>query len=297
MDHRDRRHAVVVGFDDSAGSRHAVQWAAAEASARERALVIVHALDLHPAAGAHVRQPVLDPVDRPRRETAIRALSPLVTETRRSAPDLDVVATLSDTDATTAISDITAELDGALIVVGSSGHSALPRMLIGSTAADLVHAARQITVIVRGNENSATDGPVLVGVDGTDFTAKLFDFAFQHAAAHGNTVHAIHALGARWLGLVGPAFNPDRRAAPPGAATAEFARRHLDERRKRYPDVPATFDVVDDRPAQALVDRSDMASLVVVGNRRHGPIRRTVFGSVSHALLYHAKCPVAVVPS
>ncbi|MHA6794246.1 universal stress protein [Pseudonocardia bannensis] len=50
-----------------------------------------------------------------------------------------------------------------------------------------------------------------------------------------------------------------------------------------------------DRPAQTLLDEAAGAALLVVG--RHGRARggEALLGSVSHAVLHYARCPVAVV--
>lgn len=48
-------------------------------------------------------------------------------------------------------------------------------------------------------------------------------------------------------------------------------------------------------PANALVEASSDASLVVVGNRGHHQLVETMLGSVGHAVSAHAACPVVVV--
>lgn len=63
----------------------------------------------------------------------------------------------------------------------------------------------------------------------------------------------------------------------------------------KYPDVDVSRRIVRDRPAAALVDESGRAQLVVVGSRGRGGFRGLLLGSVSQALLHHARCPVAVV--
>jgi nucleotide-binding universal stress UspA family protein len=63
------------------------------------------------------------------------------------------------------------------------------------------------------------------------------------------------------------------------------------------PDVAATVRrrVVCDHPAQALVDASADADLLVVGARGLGRFKRLVLGSVSTACLHHSRCPVVIV--
>lgn len=70
------RKAVVVGFDHSELSRHAVRWAAREASSRRRPLLLVHMFTWPFEEATMVRLPgredMLEPLqDNLRRELAV----------------------------------------------------------------------------------------------------------------------------------------------------------------------------------------------------------------------------------
>ncbi|MBB5938404.1 nucleotide-binding universal stress UspA family protein [Streptomyces zagrosensis] len=66
--------------------------------------------------------------------------------------------------------------------------------------------------------------------------------------------------------------------------------------RERYPDVPVVAHVELGSAGRALLSAASTADLVVIGRRtRRSPVG-TRIGSVAHAVLHHAPCPVAVVP-
>jgi nucleotide-binding universal stress UspA family protein len=65
--------------------------------------------------------------------------------------------------------------------------------------------------------------------------------------------------------------------------------------RDRYPEVDVLEKSVLGNAAALLVDESAAAELLVVGSRGRGGFGGLLLGSVSHAALHHARCPVAVV--
>ena len=98
--------------------------------------------------------------------------------------------------------------------------------------------------------------------------------------------------------------------APPSAVGEEAgqARAALDELADRVTapavaaaeaaGVPVVVEVVDDKPAQALVaaaDRHD-AAVIVVGTWNDSPLRGALLGSVPHKLLQLSTRPVLCVP-
>ncbi|KAF6773775.1 hypothetical protein AHF37_06191 [Paragonimus kellicotti] len=59
-----------------------------------------------------------------------------------------------------------------------------------------------------------------------------------------------------------------------------------------------SFLYVDTKPGAALIQAADelKASVIVMGNRGMGVIRRTILGSVSDYVLHHSHMPVVIVP-
>lgn len=62
--------------------------------------------------------------------------------------------------------------------------------------------------------------------------------------------------------------------------------------------VPTVVEVVDDKPAQALVAAADEhdAAVIVVGTWNDSPLRGALLGSVPHKLLQLSRRPVLCVP-
>jgi nucleotide-binding universal stress UspA family protein len=94
-------------------------------------------------------------------------------------------------------------------------------------------------------------------------------------------------------------FEPVGASVVDWAAVASDEREVLAERMagwaERHPDVDAQQVVVPGRAAAELVRQSDAAQLVVVGSHGRGSLAGLFLGSVSHAVLHRARCPLAIV--
>jgi nucleotide-binding universal stress UspA family protein len=182
-----------------------------------------------------------------------------------------------------------------LVVLGDRGLGGFTGLLAGSVAVALATHAPCPVVVVRGPTPGApppSDGPVVVGIDGSPTSEAALAFAFEAADLRGVPLVAVHT----WTDYQ---MESTMTAVLEGDAIDADEHRLLAERLagwgEKYPDVPVQRLVTRYRPARTLVEQSAHAQLVVVGSRGRGGFVGMLLGSVSHALLHHAGCPVAVV--
>ncbi|MFE5565371.1 universal stress protein [Amycolatopsis japonica] len=292
--------AVVAGYDGSEEARKAVRWAAGEAAARGRRLVVAHVVgfppvpEAVPGGGAWPRPGFLEAGQETAQRHAEAMLGDIAQECRRAWPELTVSTRLLSGRAPDELAHAAENAD--LLVIGSSGLTALPRLLVGSTANELLHDYHRPIVVVRTGEepSSEGDGKVVVGVDGSETSREAIGFAYDFAARHGRALVALHVWSD--LPLEAMAVTPTEHDRE---LIEERGKPLLDEAlagyRERYPDVPVQRVIAVDRPAHALAEQAEGAALLVVGSHGRGPLRRALLGSVSRAMVHHAPCPVAVV--
>lgn len=282
---------VVVGVDGSASSLAAVEAAAAEARLREATLKVVHAF-VWPALHVPLGPSPLGPDDGGLRNEVETMVAQAVERARTVAPGIDVTSSVVSGEplATLEVQSRSAEL----VVVGSRGLGGFVGLLVGSTAVHLAAHGRCPVMVVR--EEPRTDGPVVLGVDGSLSAEAATDFAFAEADLRKAPLLALHA----WTPWNAPLPAPDEGpyAAAPGALAQDEERlvsEAIAGHRERFPDVPVTTEAVRGPTRETLIEASRSARLLVVGARGRGGFTGLLLGSVSQAMLHHAHCPVVVV--
>jgi nucleotide-binding universal stress UspA family protein len=180
-----------------------------------------------------------------------------------------------------------------LVVIGDRGLGGVTGLLVGSVAVALAARAECPVVVVRGEEPTIDPSlPVVVGVDGSPNSDAALAFAYEAAATRGVPLVAVHTW---WDLLVDPTMAPLLDWDAIETDEREVLAERLAGWGEKYPDVRVQRLVTRDRPAHALVRESSRAQLVVVGSRGLGGFSGLLLGSVSHAVLHRAHCPVAVV--
>jgi nucleotide-binding universal stress UspA family protein len=281
---------VLVAVDGSRSGWDALDWAAAEAAARQCELGVVHEfawpLCVDSFGVLHAR--VYDP-------DTVEAAEHLVLEAVRRAhlvaPDLGVRTHLQ---AGAPASGICPDAgDGALVVLGREqragafGRSMPQRVL--RRASDTVAVVGLSSPEVGSGRAVAR---VVVGIDDPRDSAPVLGFAFRAARRRGLGITVLHVWSPR-----GHSEFDALGDEPPGS---EFAkRRQLDAIMPGWSDVFPDVDVkrrlVRGPVGPALVAESDSAALLVIGSRSHGRRWRPTLGSISKAVARSARCPVVVV--
>ncbi|WP_067461249.1 universal stress protein [Actinomadura macra] len=276
---------VVVGYDGSHNSVQALDWAADEARARDLPVTVLHAWDVY--AGGPIAVPVIDV-----RAMAQETLNTGVEHLRKAAPDLEVHAALVRGPAAAELVRVgrTAEL----IVLGPRGLGGFVGLALGSVGAQVVAHASCPVVVVRGELHTrAEKGPdqIVVGVDGSPASRFALAMAFAEADARGCAVKAVIA----WDRISVTDLPPLVDEAGMRAAAERRLNNLMIPMREAHPGVEVTAGIVAGAPREVLMDAARTARLLVVGSRGLGGLRSLLLGSVSHALVHHAPCPVAVV--
>jgi nucleotide-binding universal stress UspA family protein len=275
---------VVVGLDGSAGGRAALRYGIAEAQRIGAALELVYAPEW----------PYLDSAAQwwAGREPATRPLADGYTEVRRTAPEVQVTATVVDGSAAEAL--VARSATAAAVVVGAHGSAGFPSLHLGATSVQVaLHGAGPVVVVPAGD--GIPDGPVVVGVDETEGASLALWYALRMANLRGTELVVVHA----WQP---PKPQWPYRVQPLPGSFEELQALHqqvvdaaLDRWRSAFPDVPVQHRLLPGEPAPTLLAASPRAGLLVVGAHgiatHHGPGA----GSVARSVLEKACCPVAIV--
>ncbi|GEC02690.1 universal stress protein [Streptomyces spinoverrucosus] len=284
---------LVVGVDGSNGSLHAVDWAVDEAVRHGLPLRLVYASLWERYEGV---APETSP-ERPSEQLlAEHIVGAAVERARQRNRDVKIATDTIPADAVSAL--LEEGRHAAALVTGSRGRGELRGLLLGSVGLAVSARAQCPVIVVRGDPAglAGTHGRILLGAGEPEACGEAVRFAFREAEARGCTLDVVRA----WRR---PAYEPPVHRA----AAQEPARQHEEQASAvldallagvtaDHPGVRTSRTTVEGSARRVLVHRSAAADLVILGSRhRSGPFGLQL-GRVSHTLLHHAACPVAVVP-
>ncbi|CAJ1508285.1 universal stress protein [[Mycobacterium] holstebronense] len=277
---------ILVGVDGSPSSVAAVDWAARDAALHNLPLILVHVL-ASPVVMTFPETPMPPGYTEWQRDQGERYLREAV-EIAEAAGAAQVTAETVVGSTVPMLVDMSRE--AVRLVVGSRGHGRMRRLLLGSVSSSLVRHAHCPVVVIHEDHLRPDTAPVVVGIDGSPVSEAATALAFEEASLRGVELIAVYAWHDTGL-LDFPGIDTAAMASEGELALAE----RLAGWRERYPDVTVRRVVVDDRPADQLVDQSQEAQLVVVGSHGRGGFTGMLLGSVSQAVVQSAHAPVVVV--
>lgn len=300
------RSRVVVGVDESDGSRAALRYALHAAAARNADLEVVSTFptDLYWADVT-----LLDATWLSQKRESTRERTRAFVDQVRSAPEF---ASFSATPVHVTIGAGAAAdellrqaVDAELLVVGSRGHGAVRSTLLGSVALHCAtHARCPVVVVHPPLRPDQGDRPrrIVVGIDGSNPSRAALDCALQEAARIDAEISAVVAYDVADYWTAG--MNEVVASGP--EQLLEQVLRHAKSEvdgilRSWQASSSAAVPTVTvlahpGTPTSVLLEEASGADLLVVGYGGRGEIRGMLLGSVALRTLIHATCPVMVVP-
>ncbi|MEW1636893.1 universal stress protein [Streptomyces sp. NPDC093801] len=285
---------IVAGLDGSGADAASADWAAEEAELRGAALDLLHVEDWPEYA------PFAVPLPEVRRQWTDDLLAGTRKRLEHAHPALAVRTHRIDGRP---VSDGLAEAaaDADLLVLGSRRLGAVAGFLVGSTGSDTLPRTETPVVLVRTDPDTGgtagrggDGGPVVLAVDLRSTCDRLIAFACEEAHRRSCPLVVVHGWSPPPVLAYAPALDPGVGQEIADGLEAGL-RDLLSPWRLKYPRLAVDSRAVIGQPAVQILEAAQGAALVVVGRR----IRRAALGAhigpITHAVMHHATCPVAVV--
>jgi nucleotide-binding universal stress UspA family protein len=134
---------------------------------------------------------------------------------------------------------------------------------------------------------------IIVGVDGSADSLAALSVALEEARLRHASLRVVMAWQLTWseIALETPALV--KKVEDHAAEMLDVALASIDPGRAG---VEVSGELVNGHAAAVLLEEAHDATLLVVGTRGTGGVAGTLVGSVAHAVIHHAGCPVLVVP-
>ncbi|MDA0634196.1 universal stress protein [Nonomuraea sp. MCN248] len=266
---------IVVAVDGSAPATAAVEWAAADARRRGLSLRIVHVCERgrHGSDGTEHCAEILD----------------VAADRARALGGVEVTTELLAGQVAPALLAESAKAES--LVLGSRGLGGFKGLVMGSVGMAVAGHAEGPVVVVRSAP--VERGLVVVGYDGSEHADAAMEYAIDQArhrdaelrVVYGWTMPVFSPYAVTYNSLIEDVMREEEHAA----------RERIVPWQERNLDVRITDAQACEHPVALLIEAAEEADLVVVGSRGLGGLASAVLGSVSHGVLHHVTCPVAVV--
>ncbi|MGP3927403.1 universal stress protein [Streptomyces sp. 8N616] len=284
---------LVVGVDGSEFSLQALDWAVDEAAFHGLPLHLVHASRWERYEGG---RPSLG-TDRPAEvELSGHITASSVERARLRNPEVKVSSEVLPDDAVTAL--LSAGREAFALVTGSRGRSELAGMLLGSVSLSVAGRATCPVIVVRGAglNQRGTFHRIVLGVGDTTEGSAAVRFAFREAEVRGCPLFAVRAWRRPAHGHVDHLLIADDAVQVHEEQASAVLTDALNQAVRDHSRPVCHREVTEGPAHKVLLNKSADADLLVVGALRQHGHSGLQLGRVTHALLHHSDCPVAVIP-
>ena len=203
---------------------------------------------------------------------------------------VDIVPVL-DPSVGRGLHDIAEREQARMLVLGSSHHGQLGRVLLGGTAELVINGAPcAVAVAPPGFRERGTLEPPVIGVayDGSVAADAALGLAAELASEASVPLRLLSVQAPWW-------DRPIRHGIPDPADTLAAGRERVSGLGGAVEQVEN--DLLHGDPGARLAEQTAELGLLVMGTRGRGGLRRALLGSVSTHVMRHAQCPVAVCPA
>ncbi|GAA4693594.1 MULTISPECIES: universal stress protein [Kocuria] len=289
---------IVAAYDGSDYSERALDWAIQEAAAQEIPLKIVVSTGRPVGVDQSLYGPFLDAVQEESEKLTRAAVA------KAKDAGVQVQGIIERGDAAGVI--VYEAKDSSLVVMGKRGRHGVRGRVGSVSAATASHSPVPVVILPESwnpaqresrSEDESFEGAVVVGVDKLGAKNKAVHVAADYARAHGLTLAVVSVVPTTsYLPMNSSELEravQEQLLAPAKELTDQVA----EELRAKYSDLNIVTRVLQGRPADALVDASRTADLLVMGSRGYGGFRGLLMGSVSQSVLADTESPLMIVPN
>ena len=275
--------SLVVGFDDSPESFDALRLADLLVD-RTGAKVHVVVVQADGWAG-----PGADPAGGDLDQHLDRLFEAVPTGLRADFAEHRVVGQ----SAPSGLTRVAEQVNASAIVIGSSTHGPIGRVLmgdVGSTLASGLHCSLMVAPRGYAREAPGSIARVGIGFNGSPESHHAVRFGVRLAEEIGAAV--------RLVGVV-PVVPIGGRIGHTGLGYQRLIAQEMEDRLVEAASAAGNgvgYEVRNGDPADCLSEASSDFDLVVLSSRGYGPLRRVMMGGVSLRVMRSAACPVLIVP-
>jgi nucleotide-binding universal stress UspA family protein len=283
---------IVVGYDESEQASDALSLGQLLASLNGARLVLCCVVSHGPVSIASPAEPALEQTVRERAESVLE-------EGKAKLPpnmkvECEVVASSS---AAHGLQDLAENQAADLVVLGSSHHGSVGRVMAGSLGTRLLHGAMcPVAVAPRAFSQREALGITRVGVafDGSPEARQALEHAARLCHAANASLRAVAVVGEP----LGFGFVHTFGYGEYVDLLKDALQQQLDETLGRLDgSLEAGGAVFEGDPAEVLASQAGEGfDVLVMGSRAYGPVGRVLLGSVSSKLMRTCPTALTVVP-